>query len=397
MDADFLKSLCFSQRVKIVIGLSMLLVSTLCAGNGSEIETKLINRQYHAAYRLTEQALLEQPQNPALMLQRGVALMGLGEQEAAAAVFEKLRQAHPGHAAPLVNLAAARAQQNRLEEARGLLVQALERDNKLTPARQSLANVYLGLAWQTYKQIADEIGEQPELKKKIAAIESLLRPNGESPNPARSGLIASAQNAYTPASAPQTAAAPLKSSSLAVEAPATPAPAPTRLKSEVAISQPTTTTSSQPLNTPRVIPARFQTNDGPLKATPPNLLADSGVSDEAAVRNTLEAWRQAWVQADLGRYARFYAHDFVPPQGRSRGDWLEYKHRVFTSAGKIRVDLNVKQLEINSEYAQVELEQAYRSNLLQDQTNKRLALIRTNEGWKILREDVIAKRAPRIL
>ncbi|RCS57057.1 tetratricopeptide repeat protein [Parvibium lacunae] len=330
---------------------------------GQALMQSIQNKRFAEAIEQADRLLSLQPEQPEWLLQRGVALLNLGQENAAAQLFERLLERYPNHSAPLINLAAVRARQNRLDEARALLVRAVEQGNSnRLEAQQSLANVYLGLAWQTYQQILAQAPANADtalLQKRLTAIELALKPSNAGPaqnllaqTPASNASTGGRALRLSPNAAALAETAPLRNQSLTIQ--------------KVALQVP-------PEN-PTTAPAGL--TEGGTTALP---LTET-------LANTLEGWRQAWQQADLNAYSGYYAANFRSPTFNDRAAWLAYKQRVFANAGKIQLELSQIQWETRGEWARVSFQQRYQSQVYQANDRKQLEWRQTPSGWKIQRE-----------
>ncbi len=109
-----------------------------------------------------------------------------------------------------------------------------------------------------------------------------------------------------------------------------------------------------------------------------------------ALRGAIEAWRKAWESRNPERYFAFYAEDFVP-EGRfaDRGGWRAHKRRVLAGARSIRVRIEGLELEaLAPGRARVRFVQHYKSDRFADDVRKEMVWVRTDRGWRILRERV---------
>ncbi|MDX8401628.1 MAG: peptidylprolyl isomerase [Mariprofundaceae bacterium] len=112
-----------------------------------------------------------------------------------------------------------------------------------------------------------------------------------------------------------------------------------------------------------------------------------GDSPEAAIAR----WRAAWEARDPEAYFANYAADFLPGKRfDSRKAWMQYKRRVIGNKRFIRVKLsNMRIRKTDDDHAVAEFHQRYESDRFISDDDKRLTLVRTPEGWRIQREEVL--------
>ncbi len=108
------------------------------------------------------------------------------------------------------------------------------------------------------------------------------------------------------------------------------------------------------------------------------------------VLTTMEDWKQAWVAQDAGAYLSFYATDFDTPFQISREEWASFRISRIQNPRWIRVEfeqLDFVQLEEN--FAAISFTQLYAAPGYADRSRKHMDLVRTEQGWKIRREDAV--------
>jgi murein L,D-transpeptidase YafK len=108
-----------------------------------------------------------------------------------------------------------------------------------------------------------------------------------------------------------------------------------------------------------------------------------------AIRNFMDAWRQAWESGDTGKYLRYYSKDFINSDGMDFAAFRRYKERV--NSGKKFIRVKVEQIAIvfpqerEGEMATVRFVQKYSSNNF-DSNSKLFYLKKGQEGWTIFGE-----------
>lgn len=115
-------------------------------------------------------------------------------------------------------------------------------------------------------------------------------------------------------------------------------------------------------------------------------LPGSGADAAPSVQQTVSAWRQAWQEKDMERYAAFYSEGFHA-SGQDRQAWLERKASTFALPGRIQIDISDLRIEASEDRATATFTQRYRDPRISDVGRKNLTLRRENGDWRILGED----------
>ncbi|WP_038247202.1 nuclear transport factor 2 family protein [Ghiorsea bivora] len=115
------------------------------------------------------------------------------------------------------------------------------------------------------------------------------------------------------------------------------------------------------------------------------LIADQSIT---GVLDALEAWREAWSSQNLDAFFSAYADDYQPPaRFQSRDAWKAYKKRVINNKLFIRIELD--QVEVNmqgKDMATVKLLQRFHSNTYNGKDFKKITFKYTPQGWRIIDE-----------
>ena len=106
--------------------------------------------------------------------------------------------------------------------------------------------------------------------------------------------------------------------------------------------------------------------------------------------STVEGWRQAWSDQDLAAYLSFYhPTDFKPVKGRNIKEWRKGRKSSVEGPKFIKVQTkDVKVVKRSDERATVSFLQQYHSNRFKDNIRKELQFVKTDQGWKIISEQV---------
>ncbi|MCG6893113.1 MAG: nuclear transport factor 2 family protein [Desulfobacteraceae bacterium] len=115
-------------------------------------------------------------------------------------------------------------------------------------------------------------------------------------------------------------------------------------------------------------------------------LPGSAADAAPSVRQTVSAWRQAWQEKDMERYAAFYSERFHA-SGQDRQVWLERKASTFALQGRIQIDMSDLRIAASEDRATVTFTQRYRGPRISDVGRKTLSLQRENGDWRIIGED----------
>ncbi len=105
------------------------------------------------------------------------------------------------------------------------------------------------------------------------------------------------------------------------------------------------------------------------------------------ILQTLKGWASAWSAQEVELYLSFYAPDFRPAKGMSRGRWEQQRSVRLRRPAWVKVSLNSFQVQpAEGGLARVRFLQHYQSNTYRDKTWKEVLLKSSPEGWRILSE-----------
>ncbi len=105
----------------------------------------------------------------------------------------------------------------------------------------------------------------------------------------------------------------------------------------------------------------------------------------------MAAWTRAWAEKDVAAYIASYAPGFRPLSGMSHDAWEKERRARLSRPGPIEIELSNLEIELLAgDRARARFEQVYASPTYRDRVRKALDLISRAEGWKIVREEVLA-------
>lgn len=109
---------------------------------------------------------------------------------------------------------------------------------------------------------------------------------------------------------------------------------------------------------------------------------------EAAIREAVAPWADAWSNQDVNAYLDRYAASFIPPGKMSRSTWEKQRKQRIQSPASIAIQLSDIEITFTEDGgASATFYQAYESPRYSDHVQKRLRFIREDGGWKISREE----------
>jgi adhesin transport system outer membrane protein len=146
-----------------------------------------------------------------------------------------------------------------------------------------------------------------------------------------------------------------------------------------------------PVTLPVVVPAPAAV-EAPVVAAPviaaPAIEVASPVDPVVAVSSLVEQWASAWSNKDFAAYGSFYGDKFKTGQHRSKAAWLNFRKPRILGRNAIAVsveDLQVKVLETGA--AEVTFVQNYESGTVKDRSMKKMNVVQTADGWRIVSEE----------
>ena len=314
------------------------------------------------------QSLLQDPQNPELLLQKGAHLSELGRLQAAFEVFEQLRQNFPNHPAPYANLASIYARQGRLEDARQMLIKADALQGNRYQTQLSLASVNLELALAALNRANQLKPGDKATEAKLRMLEKYLAESSKTPFQALEPDRTRGAETITPK------------------------------WPEGKLSRSAVNASSRQARD-RLLLGAIDTDEAPRAEGKPasDTPGTSGVSvavrqedpRKAEVLKAVETWVAVWGKRSFDEFSMLYSSKFEPSEGITREAWARKKQSTMEKAKFIQVDLTIRSVAFSDDKATVILNQKYSSDRYSVRDRKELKLIQEDGRWKILSERVL--------
>lgn len=107
---------------------------------------------------------------------------------------------------------------------------------------------------------------------------------------------------------------------------------------------------------------------------------------EAALRQAIQQWSQAWSGLDITQYLGMYASDFAPSKGLSRVEWDHQRTQRITRKKSIQHSIQNLSVQINANQATVRFMQIYQDEKMRATDSKNMQWVLRNGQWKITRE-----------
>ncbi len=341
-----------------------LVVSSAVANDIQDANRLLKTGQHAQALARVNKILAADPKDPEARFLKGVILTEQGNAEAATGVFQRLTQDYPALPEPYNNLAVIYATQGQYDDARRALEKSIRTHPSYATAYENLGDVYSKLASDAYDRALRLDSTNTGASKKLALVRVLTGRE-------TTGATQLAAASPAPAAASTT-------------------PSPSVTKSTRAASSSTRgQASSPPRQTTQAPITVAKTAAGPAPSAPAKT---TQTAPDAAIRETVTGWAQAWSAKDVERYLAFYAPAFKTPGGEPRAAWEELRRKRVAGPNKIQVSISgVDVLRRDDARAAVTFRQRYRSDRFQGSTRKALELVRDGKHWLIVEERVIKK------
>lgn len=106
----------------------------------------------------------------------------------------------------------------------------------------------------------------------------------------------------------------------------------------------------------------------------------------SALNDFIEGWRKAWQSQNIEEYMNYYDQNFKAP-GYNYASWKNYKNKLKNKYEFIKVHLSQPFLLLHKDQLIVKSFQKYESNNHTDFGVKTLYAVKTDSGYKIIREE----------
>jgi tetratricopeptide (TPR) repeat protein len=146
--------------------------------------------------------------------------------------------------------------------------------------------------------------------------------------------------------------------------------------------------SAEPVQLAKATPDKPAETPKPAAAAPAAAAAAAPTTNESAeVLKAVTGWAEAWSRKDADGYLAFYAPEFAPPGNESRAEWAKTRRQRIEAPKTIAVSIESPKVTLRgSDQAVVSFRQSYRSDRLKSTNRKTLDLVKTEGGWRILKE-----------
>ena len=322
--------------------------------------------QHQQAMERVNKILAAKPRDPQARFLKGLIYTEQGNTREAIDVFTKLTQDYPELPEPYNNLAVIFASQGQYEKARTALEQSIRTHPSYATAYENLGDVYAKLASQAYDKALQLDSSNAGAQNKLSLVRELVGGPGQP--------IAGKASAD---SGKSTVAMAEKAPGTDAKAPSAPGKAPVE---KPAVSKPAAVAAAPS-------PAKPAAATGPVKPAPAPAQGKPAVNPSAEVLAALNGWAKAWSKKDVDTYLAYYAMDFKPTGGESRGEWEKQRRSRITAPKSINVSIASPKVTMKgSDEAKVVFRQTYRSDVLKSHSRKTLVMTKTNGRWLIVQE-----------
>jgi len=106
----------------------------------------------------------------------------------------------------------------------------------------------------------------------------------------------------------------------------------------------------------------------------------------AQLERATNNWAAAWSRKDVPAYLAFYAKNFQPPTGLSRGDWEKQRHDRLNRSGSIKVTIDDLKVVADGDGWRVTFRQHYRATGLESTATKSMRWVHEGGRWLIQAE-----------
>ena len=158
------------------------------------------------------------------------------------------------------------------------------------------------------------------------------------------------------------------------------------------ILKPVLQSDSSPASPVSISPAVPPTQSAPAAAPAAAVVASADVASNAAeqeITSLTRDWAAAWSAKNFIAYIGFYSDQFSPAGSMSRDQWAESRRVRIARPTAISVELsNIAVEKLSDNQFAVRFNQRYTSDNFSETLGKTLIWQRSNNDWKIVREDV---------
>lgn len=402
----------------LLAALLLCLAGSALASDLDDARDYLRQRQYDQALRSADAYLASHAQDADGMVVKAVILGQLGRTAEAIRLDEEVIRTYPALLEPRNNLAVLYASLGQYEKAREALEAALRTHPSYATAYDNLGEVYNRMASLAYDKA---LGEPKKTDNPVSVLSVLTDTRAsatraqEAPKmrlavtlPGRAfapeaiaapstTMTASAEPAAKPA--PAQPAEPPKPAPAAQAKPAPQPPAPAPQKPSVLAQAEQIARIKLPLPPAKPVPppakpAPIPTKpaEPPAKPVPPpeKPAKPAKEPDESgAVVEAVNSWAKAWSAKNSSAYLGYYARDFKPPKGDTRGSWEKTRRERIAAPKSIKVGISGAKVHMkDSSHASITFRQSYEAGALKNSTTKTLEMVRSGKRWLIVEERI---------
>lgn len=407
--------------LRLLTRLSLLLViaCSAAAADLSELRGLVDNKQYGSAVTTGQQLLKETPADRDALFLTAFAMQMTQQAEKAATLYRQLIDLYPQLPEPRNNLAIILMEQEKYQEAAGLLVDALNTHPSYATSYRNLNEIYRGIASQAYRravseqQISQSLSGTIQLDT-IAQIEQINQPTQLAALNTADSLSTDGSNVEPSIVENSVADLPANNEITTTEAVVTEQPVAevamleTSSPEEAQLEE-TVTTIEVNETTPAVIPEpsvietevtdsvpsppATETVETVVMLSPPVETPDTPKTprsiDEILEERIID-WAMAWSSKSFDDYIAFYTSDHSP-RFETHGAWVEHRRQRIMRPGDISVEVSNIQIRARSDNrAVIDFEQRYESSNYRDRVVKRIVMGRFDKEWKITAERVLS-------
>jgi len=114
--------------------------------------------------------------------------------------------------------------------------------------------------------------------------------------------------------------------------------------------------------------------------------ASATIAEQREVSDAVNEWAAAWSRKDVDGYEAAYANDFAVPNGKTMQQWKEERSARILDKSSIAVKIYDMEISVDGTKAQARFHQDYRSDKLNELSQKVLSLVKVEQKWLIRQE-----------